>query len=237
MPESKPEALGMDIARSIGCRPGGDRACGRTSSPSWSAGDCCWTACACCTARFAAWRDIFGTISMQAGATALPITALVGFRSAWCWPSDGAAVCASSGPNPLLSTFLAFPLIRNRAAAAAILVAGRSELDHHGADRRDARDRGSTPCRSWASPRVTGWVPRALALAVSGPAAGGRGPFLPLAGGMVAADSMDITRPPWHFVQSLPACMKVGNLVLAMGKSIREIVWRAGCLDRLPLGA
>ena len=62
-------------------------------------------------------------------------------------------------------------------------------------------------------------LPRALALAVSMPLVALWTILAALAGGMVAADlTMDIT--PSYFIQSLPAAVKIGNLVLAMGKSV-----------------
>ena len=62
-------------------------------------------------------------------------------------------------------------------------------------------------------------MPRALALAVSMPLMSLWTILAALAGGMVAADlAMDIT--PSYFFQSLPAAVKVGNLGLAMGKSV-----------------
>ena len=62
-------------------------------------------------------------------------------------------------------------------------------------------------------------LPRALALAVSMPLVSLWTILAALAGGMVAADlTMGIT--PSYFMQSLPAAVKVGNLGLAMGKSV-----------------
>eukprot|EP01036_Dinobryon_divergens_P053021 gene53021-70888_t len=62
-------------------------------------------------------------------------------------------------------------------------------------------------------------MPRVLALAIAMPLISLWTSMAALAGGMLAADiAMDIS--PSYFVQALPAAVKVGNLGLAMAKSV-----------------
>ena len=62
-------------------------------------------------------------------------------------------------------------------------------------------------------------MPRTLALALAMPLISVWTTLAALAGGMLAADiAMDIS--PSYFVQALPAAVKVGNLGLAMAKSV-----------------
>lgn len=62
-------------------------------------------------------------------------------------------------------------------------------------------------------------MPRTLALALAMPLISVWTTLAALAGGMLAADvAMDIS--PAYFVQALPSAVKVGNLTLAMTKSV-----------------
>ncbi len=166
------------------------------------------------------WRDISGHL-YATGATALPITALVGFLIGVVLAYLMALQLRQFGAESFIVNILGISLIRELGPLlAAILVAGRS---------------GSAITAQIGVMRVTeeldamqvmgisqGYrlvLPRALALAVSMPLVALWTILAALAGGMVAADlTMDIT--PSYFVQSLPAAVKVGNLVLAMGKSV-----------------
>ncbi len=166
------------------------------------------------------WRDISGHL-YATGATALPITALVGFLIGVVLAYLMALQLRQFGAESFIVNILGISLIRELGPLlAAILVAGRS---------------GSAITAQIGVMRVTeeldamqvmgisqGYrlvLPRALALAVSMPLVALWTILAALAGGMVAADlTMDIT--PSYFIQSLPAAVKIGNLVLAMGKSV-----------------
>lgn len=166
------------------------------------------------------WRDISGHL-YATGATALPITALVGFLIGVVLAYLMALQLRQFGAESFIVNILGISLIRELGPLlAAILVAGRS---------------GSAITAQIGVMRVTeeldamqvmgipkGFrlvMPRALALALSMPLVALWTILAALAGGMVAADlTMDIT--PSYFLQSLPAAVKVGNLGLAMGKSV-----------------
>ena len=166
------------------------------------------------------WRDISGHL-YATGATALPITALVGFLIGVVLAYLMALQLRQFGAESFIVNILGISLIRELGPLlAAILVAGRS---------------GSAITAQIGVMRVTeeldamqvmgiskGYrlvLPRALALAVSMPLVSLWTILAALAGGMVAADlTMGIT--PSYFMQSLPAAVKVGNLGLAMGKSV-----------------
>lgn len=166
------------------------------------------------------WRDISGHL-YATGATALPITALVGFLIGVVLAYLMALQLRQFGAESFIVNILGISLIRELGPLlAAILVAGRS---------------GSAITAQIGVMRVTeeldamqvmgipqGYrlvMPRALALAVSMPLVALWTILAALAGGMVAADlTMGIT--PSYFLQSLPSAVQVGNLVLAMGKSV-----------------
>ncbi|CAM4206302.1 ABC transporter permease [Comamonas aquatilis] len=166
------------------------------------------------------WRDISGHL-YATGATALPITALVGFLIGVVLAYLMALQLRQFGAESFIVNILGISLIRELGPLlAAILVAGRS---------------GSAITAQIGVMRVTeeldamqvmgisqGYrlvMPRALALAVSMPLVALWTILAALAGGMVAADlTMGIT--PSYFFESLPAAVKIGNLVLAMGKSV-----------------
>ena len=166
------------------------------------------------------WRDISGHL-YATGATALPITALVGFLIGVVLAYLMALQLRQFGAESFIVNILGISLIRELGPLlAAILVAGRS---------------GSAITAQIGVMRVTeeldamqvmgiskGYrlvMPRALALAVSMPLVALWTILASLAGGMVAADlTMDIT--PSYFFQSLPAAVKIGNLGMAMGKSV-----------------
>ena len=166
------------------------------------------------------WRDISGHL-YATGATALPITALVGFLIGVVLAYLMALQLRQFGAESFIVNILGISLIRELGPLlAAILVAGRS---------------GSAITAQIGVMRVTeeldamqvmgiskGYrlvMPRALALAISMPLVSLWTILAALAGGMVAADmAMGIT--PSYFFQSLPAAVKIGNLGLAMGKSV-----------------
>ena len=166
------------------------------------------------------WRDVSGHL-YRMGATALPITALVGFLIGVVLAYLMSLQLRQFGAESFIVNILGISLIRELGPMlAAILVAGRS---------------GSSITAQIGVMRVTeeldamrvmgiphGFrlvMPRTLALALAMPLISVWTTLAALAGGMLAADiSMDIS--PSYFVQALPAAVKIGNLGLAMAKSV-----------------
>ena len=166
------------------------------------------------------WRDVSGHL-YRMGATALPITALVGFLIGVVLAYLMSLQLRQFGAESFIVNILGISLIRELGPMlAAILVAGRS---------------GSSITAQIGVMRVTeeldamrvmgiphGFrlvMPRTLALALAMPLISVWTTLAALAGGMLAADiAMDIS--PAYFVQALPAAVKVGNLTLAMTKSV-----------------
>ena len=166
------------------------------------------------------WRDMSGHL-YRMGATALPITALVGFLIGVVLAYLMSLQLRQFGAESFIVNILGISLIRELGPMlAAILVAGRS---------------GSAITAQIGVMRVTeeldamrvmgiphGFrlvMPRTLALAVAMPLISVWTTLAALAGGMLAADvAMDIS--PAYFAQALPAAVKVGNLGIAMAKSV-----------------
>lgn len=165
------------------------------------------------------WRDLSGHL-YHIGATALPITALVGFLIGVVLAYLISQQLRQFGADAFIVNILGISLIRELGPVlAAILIAGRS---------------GSAITAQIGVMRVTeeldamsvmgiarGFrlvMPRALALAVVMPLISVWTTIASLLGGMLAADiSMDVT--PSFFLNALPAAVNVSNLVLATGKS------------------
>ena len=166
------------------------------------------------------WRDISGHLYSM-GATALPITALVGFLIGVVLAYLMALQLRQFGAESFIVNILGISLIRELGPLlAAILVAGRT---------------GSAITAQIGVMRVTeeldamqvmgiphGFrlvLPRALALAIAMPLVSLWTTLAALAGGMLAADlTMGVTGA--YFAQALPAAVKIGNLWIAMGKSM-----------------
>ena len=166
------------------------------------------------------WRDISGHL-YRMGATALPITALVGFLIGVVLAYLMSLQLRQFGAEAFIVNILGISLIRELGPMlAAILVAGRS---------------GSAITAQIGVMRVTeeldamrvmgiphGFrlvMPRALALAVAMPLIALWTTLAALAGGMLAAD-MAMGISPAYFAQALPAAVQVPNLWLAMAKSV-----------------
>ena len=170
--------------------------------------------------RRAPWRDISGHLYSM-GATAMPITALVGFLIGVVLAYLMSLQLRQFGAEAFIVNILGISLIRELGPMlGAILVAGRS---------------GSAITAQIGVMRVTeeldamrvmgiphGFrlvLPRALALALAMPLIAVWTTLAALAGGMLAADvAMGIS--PAYFVQALPAAVKIGNLALAVAKSV-----------------
>ncbi|GBU15159.1 hypothetical protein AwPolaro_05370 [Polaromonas sp.] len=166
------------------------------------------------------WRDFSGHL-YNFGATALPITALVGFLIGVVLAYLISQQLRQFGADAFIVNILGISLIRELGPVlAAILIAGRS---------------GSAITAQIGVMRVTeeldamrvmgiakGYrlvMPRALALAIAMPLISVWTTLAALMGGMLAADiSMGVT--PSYFLNSLPAAVSISNLVLATSKSV-----------------
>lgn len=166
------------------------------------------------------WRDVSGHL-YNMGTMAMPITALVGFLIGVVLAYLMALQLRQFGAEAFIVNILGISLIRELGPLlAAILVAGRT---------------GSAITAQIGVMRVTeeldamqvmgipqGFrlvMPRALALALAMPLISLWTTLAALAGGMMAADmTMGISAA--YFLQSLPDAVDVGNLWLAMGKSM-----------------
>jgi len=166
------------------------------------------------------WRDISGHL-YRIGATALPITALVGFLIGVVLAYLTAQQLKQFGADAFVVNILGVSLIRELGPVlAAILIAGRS---------------GSAITAQIGVMRVTeeldamrvmgiahGYrlvMPRAIALAAVMPLVAVWTTLMALTGGMIAADiSLGIS--PTFFVNALPKAVDIANLTLALGKSV-----------------
>jgi phospholipid/cholesterol/gamma-HCH transport system permease protein len=166
------------------------------------------------------WRDLSGHL-YHIGATALPITALVGFLIGVVLAYLTAKQLRQFGADAYIVNILGVALIRELGPMlAAILVAGRSGSSitaQIGVMRvTDELDAMSVMGISHSFRLV---LPRALALAAAMPLISVWTTFCALAGGMLAADvALDIT--PTFFLRALPEAVQLGNLVLATSKSV-----------------
>ena len=166
------------------------------------------------------WRDLSGHL-YHFGASALPITALVGFLIGVVLAYLISQQLRQFGADAFIVNILGISLIRELGPVlAAILIAGRS---------------GSAITAQIGVMRVTeeldamrvmgiarGFrlvMPRAIALAVVMPLISVWTTLAALLGGMLAANvAMDVT--PSFFINALPAAVKVSNLLLATAKSV-----------------
>ena len=165
------------------------------------------------------WRDVSGHL-YRIGATALPITALVGFLIGVVLAYLMSKQLRQYGADSFIVNILGLALIRELGPVlAAILVAGRS---------------GSAITAQIGVMRVTeeldamrvmgipkGFrlvMPRTLAMAVAMPLVAVWTTLAALLGGMLASDlAMGLT--PAYFFTALPKTVEISNLWLAMGKS------------------
>jgi phospholipid/cholesterol/gamma-HCH transport system permease protein len=166
------------------------------------------------------WRDVSGHI-YAIGATALPITALVGFLIGVVLAYLSAQQLRQFGADSFIVNLLGVSLVRELGPMlAAILIAGRS---------------GSAITAQIGVMRVTeeldamrvmgiphGFrlvMPRAIALAIAMPLIAVWTTLVALLGGMLAAD-LSLQISPQFFINALPAAVEPVNLALAMGKSV-----------------
>jgi len=166
------------------------------------------------------WRDVSGHL-YRMGATAMPITALVGFLIGVVLAYLMSLQLRQFGAETFIVNILGISLVRELGPMlGAILVAGRS---------------GSAITAQIGVMRVTeeldamrvlgiphGFrlvMPRVLALAIAMPLIALWTTLAALGGGMLAADvAMGIS--PAYFVQALPAAVSPSNLWMAMLKSV-----------------
>lgn len=166
------------------------------------------------------WRDVSGHL-YRIGATALPITALVGFLIGVVLAYLMAQQLRKFGADAFIVDVLGMSLIRELGPVlAAILLAGRS---------------GSAITAQIGVMRVTeeldamrvmgiaqGYrlvMPRAIAMAIAMPLVTVWTTVAALFGGVLSADlALGIT--PAYFLSALPAAVEVSNLTLAVGKSM-----------------
>ncbi|WP_411880764.1 MlaE family ABC transporter permease [Polaromonas sp. YR568] len=166
------------------------------------------------------WRDLSGHL-FHIGATALPITALVGFLIGVVLAYLISQQLKQFGADAFIVNILGISLIRELGPVlAAILIAGRSgsAITAQIGVMRVTEELDAM--RVMGIPRGFRLVmPRALALAVVMPLISVWTTIAALLGGMLAANvSMDIT--PSYFINSLPAAVEVANLSLATAKSV-----------------
>ncbi len=168
----------------------------------------------------APWRDISGHL-FHIGATAMPITALVGFLIGVVLAYLSAQQLKQFGADAFIVDLLGISLVRELGPMlAAILIAGRS---------------GSAITAQIGVMRVTeeldamrvmgiphGFrlvMPRAIALAIAMPLIAVWTTAMALLGGMLAAD-IALQISPQFFLQALPKAVEISNLTLAMSKSV-----------------
>lgn len=166
------------------------------------------------------WRDVSGHLYSM-GATALPITALVGFLIGVVLAYLMALQLRQFGAEAFIVDILGISLIRELGPLlAAILVAGRT---------------GSAITAQIGVMRVTeeldamqvmgirhGFrlvMPRAMALAVAMPLISLWTTLAALGGGMLASD-LTLGISAGYFWEALPDAVAIGNLALAMAKSV-----------------
>jgi phospholipid/cholesterol/gamma-HCH transport system permease protein len=167
----------------------------------------------------APWRDFSGHL-YNIGATALPITALVGMLIGVVLAYLTALQLRQFGADAFIVNILGLGLVREIGPMlAAILIAGRS---------------GSAITAQIGVMRVTEELdamlvmgiphgarlvlPRALALAIVMPLIAVWTTLVGLLGGMIAADiSLGIS--PQYFIRALPGAVDIANLWLALAKS------------------
>jgi phospholipid/cholesterol/gamma-HCH transport system permease protein len=168
----------------------------------------------------APWRDISGHI-YRIGATALPITALVGFLVGVVLAYLMARQLRQFGADAFIVNILGLALIRELGPVlAAILIAGRS------GSAITAQIGVMRVTEELDAMRVMGirWgyrlvLPRALALALAMPLLAAWTTAAALLGGMLAAD-LAMGLSPEYFLIALPKAVQLSNLWLAVGKSV-----------------
>lgn len=168
----------------------------------------------------APWRDISGHL-YNTGATALPITALVGLLIGVVLAYLMSNQLRNFGAESFIVNILGLSLIRELGPVlAAVLIAGRS------GSAMTAQIGVMRVTEELDAMRVMGIshgfrlvMPRVIALAIAMPLIALWTSAAALVGGMLAAEAaLDIS--PAFFVQQLPRAVPFSNIVLAMSKSV-----------------
>ena len=166
------------------------------------------------------WRDVSGHL-FHFGATALPITALVGFLIGVVLAYLSAQQLKQFGADAFIVNLLGMSLVRELGPMlAAILVAGRTGSAITAQIGVMRVNEELDAMRVMGIPHGFRLVmPRALALAIAMPLISVWTTLMALLGGMLAADlALGIT--PQFFINALPAAVDVSNLMLAVGKTV-----------------
>ncbi|MDP2450170.1 MAG: ABC transporter permease [Polaromonas sp.] len=166
------------------------------------------------------WRDLSGHL-YHIGATALPITALVGFLIGVVLAYLISQQLRQFGADAFIVNILGISLIRELGPVlAAILIAGRSgsAITAQIGVMRVTEELDAMRVMGIAhSYRLV--MPRAMALAIVMPLISAWTTIAALLGGMLAADLvMGVT--PSFFINALPAAVDAANLTLATAKSV-----------------
>lgn len=165
------------------------------------------------------WRDISGHV-YRIGATALPVTAMVGFLIGVVLAYLMSKQLRTFGADIFIVNILGLSLIRELGPVlAAILLAGRSGSAITAQIGVMRVTEEIDAMRVMGIPRGFRLVmPRALAMLVVMPLVAVWTIVAALLGGMVVADvALGLT--PGYFLSALPKAVKVANLWLAVGKS------------------
>lgn len=166
------------------------------------------------------WRDVSGNIH-HIGATALPITALVGFMIGIVLAYLMALQLRQFGADSFIVNILGIALIRELGPMlAAILIAGRS------GSAMTAQIGVMRVTEELDAMRVMGIakgfrlvLPRAMAIAIAMPLISLWTTGAAMLGGMLAADLV-LGVTPAYFFATLPDVVRISNLWLACGKSV-----------------
>jgi phospholipid/cholesterol/gamma-HCH transport system permease protein len=166
------------------------------------------------------WRDVSGHL-FHFGATALPITALVGFLIGVVLAYLSAQQLKQFGADAFIVNLLGMSLVRELGPMlAAILVAGRTGSAITAQIGVMRVNEELDAMRVMGIPHGFRLVmPRALALAVAMPLISVWTTVMALLGGMLAAD-LALGISPQFFIHALPAAVDVSNLMLAVGKTV-----------------
>ena len=166
------------------------------------------------------WRDISGNL-YRIGATALPITALVGFLIGVVLAYLMARQLRQFGADAFVVDVLGIALIRELGPVlAAILLAGRSgsAITAQIGVMQVTEELDAMKVMG-ISPGFRLVMPKALAMAIAMPLVAVWTTLAALAGGMLTADIvLGIT--PSFFFMALPQAVEASNLALAMSKSV-----------------
>ena len=166
------------------------------------------------------WRDVSGHL-YHFGATALPITALVGFLIGVVLAYLSAQQLKQFGADAFIVNLLGMSLVRELGPMlAAILVAGRTGSAITAQIGVMRVNEELDAMRVMGIPHGYRLVmPRALALAIAMPLISVWTTVMALLGGMLASD-LALGISPQFFINALPAAVDVSNLFLAIGKTV-----------------